>query len=100
MIVLAFDISRPFFIDSSAHQNIELTRREVQHDPLELIFRHLAVGDSDAGLRHKFLQTLRQRLDALNPIVYEEYLPTSVHFAENGFAYKRLIPASNKRANW
>ena len=51
--------------DRRRQQDVEAMGHEVQHDPLQLVLGHLAVGDADAGLGHDLAEPLGERLDIL-----------------------------------
>ncbi len=51
---------QPAFDDRGGQQNVELVGDEIQHHLFQLMLRHLAVGDANAGVGHDVLQLVGQ----------------------------------------
>src|SRR5208283_3239455 len=66
--------------NSSTNQNIELVAHEPEHGFFQLRLAHLAVADTDAGVRHQFLDGGGARPDRIHAIVQEVNLPTTAQF--------------------
>ena len=63
--------------DHGTDEAVELPFQEVEHDPLELARRHLAVGHGEADLGQQLLQVLAEPVDRLHAVVDEVDLAVS-----------------------
>ena len=70
------------FDDSGAHQQVEATVIEIDHEPLEIAFAHLPVADAHIGLGDELGDLLRGLLDGLDHVVHEVDLPAAAEFAQ------------------
>ena len=57
---------------------------EVEHDPLEACFVHLAVRDRHPRLGHERTDLLRDQLDVAHAVVHEEHLTFAQQLAADG----------------
>ena len=63
---------------------------ELAHHALQRVFRHLTVGDRDAGLGDKLKQPLVARLDRVDIVMEEVDLAPALQLSENGFPDQRV----------
>ena len=84
IIVLALETSRPRLHDRRADQHVEALLPEVEHDLLEGVLAHLAVGRGDARLGHELADPGGGLLDRLHPVVDVEHLALAQQLAAHG----------------
>jgi hypothetical protein len=77
--------------DGGAHQDVELARVEVEHDPLQHALGHLAMTDGHPGARDQTAHPGRGPLDGLDPVVDVEHLPAAVDLAQDGVAHQPVV---------
>ena len=76
--------------DRRAEKHVVVLLIELAHHALERVFRHLSVGDRDAGLGNQFEQPLVTRLDRVDIVMEEVDLAPALQLTENGFADQRV----------
>ena len=70
--------------DRGADEHVDLLVPEVDDDLLECVLAHLAVGDSDAGIRDELGESPGDPVDRLDTVVDEEDLPLAHELAIDG----------------
>ena len=78
--------------DARAHEDIELAAEEGIHHAFQVVVVHLAVRDSDAGLRHQRFHFFGKCIDILHAVVHDEHLSATGQFIEDGI-FDNLIVA-------
>ena len=63
------------FNDGGAHQQIDVPADKPDHDALQVLLCHLAVGHVEPDLRNQFLGGCAPYVDAVDGVVNEEDLP-------------------------
>ncbi len=79
------------FDDGGAGQHVDAPVHEVEHHLLQLVLRHLAVGDGDLRLGHDLPQMASHVVDALHAVVDEVDLAAAVELAQDGLADEPLV---------
>ncbi len=69
--------------DRRREEHIVLVRDEIDHDPLELVFTHLAMTDSDLGFGHEPRDQIAEGVDRLDAVVNEVDLAAAFHLRKN-----------------
>src|SRR5207247_738142 len=81
----------PVLHDRRRQQDVELSRDEIEHGPLEHLFFHLAVADDDARLGHQSLYEVPDREDRFDAIVDEIHLAAARELVAYGAPDHLLI---------
>ena len=81
------------FDDRGGDEHVELVTHEGEHDFLEIVLAHLAVGDSHARRGNQLLDARGDFVDGLDAIVHEEYLAAALQFHFDGRADDFLVEA-------
>ena len=74
--------------DRGGHENVGLVLDELVHHLFQLVLVHLTVADDDAGVGHELADFIRDGLDVVDLVVYEEDLAVA-----GQFALQRLLDA-------
>ena len=82
--------------DGRTQQHVESLFVEVEHHPLKLALRHLAVGDADARLRYQCFEFALHPADAFDIVVQKIDLATARQLALEGFAQLRVVPGHHE----
>ena len=82
-----------------AAQDVVAPVDEVDHDPFQFGFGHLAMGHADACPRRQGANLARPLGQILHPVVHEEHLASARQFLGNCFAQKIGIMAAHEGAD-
>src|SRR5690625_274374 len=85
------------FDDCRADQNIVLAVDKFSHDPLELMFFHLAVTDDDPGFRHQLAQAGSDSFDRADAIMQIKDLTAAPEFVADSIGYEFFVIIFNNR---
>ena len=83
------------FDDGGSHQYVKFASCEVFHNVFQLIFGHLAMGNTNTRLTRSRLHALHRFVDRANTIAYIVDLPATGHLATYGIAHNIRIPLAN-----
>ena len=79
------------FYNSRGHKHIDVPIDEIQHDSLQFMFVHLAVGKCDICLRYESRDMIRDLINVINPVIDIVHLSASGKFTVNGFPHHLVI---------
>ena len=82
--------------DRGRNQDVETLFVEIQHDFFQLTFRHLAVGDADAGIRQHRLEIAGGLFDSVDVVVQEINLAATRQFALECLEQDIGVPRTNE----
>ena len=71
--------------DGGGDEDIVVVVGKIDHDPLQLLGRHLSVSHSNAGIGHMLADQFDQFLQLADAVVHKEYLSAAAHLELNGF---------------
>src|SRR5689334_15326947 len=88
------------FHDHGRHENVGLAVDELPHHFLEIALAHLSMANADSRARNQSLHMRRDRIDRLDTIVDEEYLPTAIELPGNSLLDQSIVPRLDEREHW
>ena len=77
--------------DGGAHQNVVLAFPKINHGLLQRCLVHLAVGHSNARLRHKLAKFACSVLNRLHSVVHPKHLAVTQQLAPDGFGCHAVV---------
>ena len=69
--------------------------QEVDHDPFQIPFRHLAVADHEGNLRKHTFQKMYDRVDRLDSVMHKVHLAPTIYFSQNRLSYDFIIKSDD-----